>query len=83
MSVSMLPAEEVVTKRTWTTSNMRHCLRRRSALTVPPQRAQRADIWKHVRRIAKHDVPDKSAKFGYLPMMAVATLGALNAESFC
>ena len=25
----------------------------------------------------------KSAKFGYLPMMAVATLGALNAESFC
>ena len=26
---------------------------------------------------------DKSAKFGYLPMMAVATLGALNAESFC
>jgi len=23
------------------------------------------------------------AKFGYLPMMAVATLGALNAESFC
>ena len=26
---------------------------------------------------------DLSAKFGYLPMMAVATLGALNAESFC
>ena len=25
----------------------------------------------------------KSVKFGYLPMMAVATLGALNAESFC
>ena len=25
----------------------------------------------------------KSAKFGYLLMMAVATLGALNAESFC
>ena len=25
----------------------------------------------------------KSGKFGYLPMMAVATLGALNAESFC
>jgi hypothetical protein len=25
----------------------------------------------------------KSAKFGYLPMMAVATLGTLNAESFC
>jgi hypothetical protein len=25
----------------------------------------------------------KSAKFGYLPMMTVATLGALNAESFC
>jgi hypothetical protein len=25
----------------------------------------------------------KSAKFGYLSMMAVATLGALNAESFC
>ena len=24
-----------------------------------------------------------SAKFGYLPMMAVAALGALNAESFC
>ncbi len=24
-----------------------------------------------------------SAKFGYLPMMAVATLGTLNAESFC
>ena len=24
-----------------------------------------------------------SAKFGYLPMMTVATLGALNAESFC
>ncbi len=24
-----------------------------------------------------------SAKFGYLPMMAVASLGALNAESFC
>ena len=26
---------------------------------------------------------DLSAKFGYLPMMSVATLGALNAESFC
>ncbi len=26
---------------------------------------------------------DKSTKFGYLSMMAVATLGALNAESFC
>ena len=26
---------------------------------------------------------DKSAKFGYLPMMTVTTLGALNAESFC
>jgi hypothetical protein len=25
----------------------------------------------------------KSAKFGYLPMMGVVTLGALNAESFC
>ena len=25
----------------------------------------------------------KSAKFGYLPMMVVATLGALNTESFC
>jgi hypothetical protein len=25
----------------------------------------------------------KSAKFGYLSMMTVATLGALNAESFC
>jgi len=25
----------------------------------------------------------KSGKFGYLPMMAVAILGALNAESFC
>ena len=25
----------------------------------------------------------KSAKFGYLTMMSVATLGALNAESFC
>ena len=25
----------------------------------------------------------KSAKFGYLPMMVVTTLGALNAESFC
>jgi hypothetical protein len=25
----------------------------------------------------------KSAKFGYLPMMAVATLGDLNTESFC
>ena len=25
----------------------------------------------------------KAAKFGYLPMMSVATLGALNAESFC
>jgi hypothetical protein len=25
----------------------------------------------------------KSTKFGYLPMMSVATLGALNAESFC
>ncbi len=25
----------------------------------------------------------KSAKFGYLPMMVVATLGALNVESFC
>jgi hypothetical protein len=24
-----------------------------------------------------------SAKFGYLPMMTVATLGALNTESFC
>jgi len=25
----------------------------------------------------------QSAKFGYWPMMAVATLGALNADSFC
>ena len=25
----------------------------------------------------------KPAKFGYLPMMAVATLGDLNTESFC
>ena len=25
----------------------------------PTQRAQRADIWKHVRRIANHDVPDR------------------------
>ncbi len=25
----------------------------------------------------------KSAKFGYLPMMSVDTLGALNSESFC
>ena len=25
----------------------------------------------------------KSAKFGYLPMMSVDTLGVLNAESFC
>ena len=25
----------------------------------------------------------KSTKFGYLPMMIVGTLGALNAESFC
>ena len=29
------------------------------------------------------DVKGLSAKFGYLPMMSVATLGALNAESFC
>jgi hypothetical protein len=26
---------------------------------------------------------DKSAKFGYLSMMSVTTLGALNTESFC
>ncbi len=26
---------------------------------------------------------DKSAKFGYLPMMTVTTLGVFNAESFC
>ena len=25
----------------------------------------------------------KAAKFGYLPMMAVDTLGSLNTESFC
>ena len=25
----------------------------------------------------------KPTKFGYLPMMTVATLGSLNAESFC
>jgi hypothetical protein len=30
-------------------------------------------------RIQQH----KAAKFGYLPMMSVTTLGALNAESFC
>jgi hypothetical protein len=49
----------------------------------PTQRAQRVDIWNHVSRIAKYDVSDKSAKFGYLSMMSVTTLGALNAESFC
>ena len=27
--------------------------------------------------------PGKSVKFGYLPMMGVPTLGALNAESIC
>jgi hypothetical protein len=27
--------------------------------------------------------PCNSAKLGYLPMMTVTTLGALNAESFC
>ena len=26
---------------------------------------------------------DHSVKFGYLPMMTVAPLGSLNAESFC
>ena len=26
---------------------------------TPTQRAQRADIWKNVRRIANHDVPDR------------------------
>jgi hypothetical protein len=54
----------------------------------PTVRPQTEDIWKHVSRIAKHDVPDRAmktecTKFGYLPMMTVATLGALNAESFC
>ncbi len=28
----------------------------------PTQRPQRADIWKNVRRIAKHDVPDRGMK---------------------
>jgi hypothetical protein len=53
---------------------------------TPTQRAQRVDIWKNVRRIANQALriqQDKPAKFGYLPMMVVATLGALNAESFC
>jgi hypothetical protein len=28
----------------------------------PTMRPQTADIWKHVRRIAKHDVPDRAMK---------------------
>ena len=36
-------------------------------------------LWSEVLRIHQ----DKSRKFGYLPMMKVVTLGALNAESFC
>jgi hypothetical protein len=34
-----------------------------------------------VRSVALQIQEDKSAKFGYLPMMA--TLGTLNVESFC
>jgi hypothetical protein len=39
-----------------------------------------ADVLKSDKQRVKGGQP---AKFGYLPMMAVATLGALNAESFC
>ncbi len=39
-----------------------------------------ADMLKSDKQRVKGRQP---AKFGYLPMMAVATLGALNAESFC
>ena len=36
-------------------------------------------LWSESLRIQQ----GKSAKFGYLSMMVVATLGAVNAESFC
>ena len=36
-------------------------------------------LWRDSLRIQQR----KSTKFGYLPMMTVATLEALNAESFC
>jgi hypothetical protein len=36
-------------------------------------------MWSDSLRMQK----DHTAKFGYLPMMTVATLGVLNAESFC
>jgi len=36
-------------------------------------------LWSDSLRMQK----GKSAKFGYFPMMTVATLGVLNAESFC
>jgi hypothetical protein len=36
-------------------------------------------LWSEDLRIQE----GKSAKFGYLPMMTVTTLGALNTESFC
>ena len=39
-----------------------------------------ADVLKSDKQRVKGGQP---AKFRYLPMMAVATLGALNAESFC
>ena len=29
---------------------------------TPTSRPQKADIWSHVRRIAKHDVPDRAMK---------------------
>ena len=29
---------------------------------TPTSRPQKADIWNHVRRIAKHDVPDRAMK---------------------
>ncbi len=38
-----------------------------------------ADMLKSDKRVKG----GQAAKFGYLPMMSVATLGALNAESFC
>jgi hypothetical protein len=40
-------------------------------------------LWDMLRIESLRIHQDKSAKFGYLPMMTVTTLDALNPESFC
>ena len=39
-------------------------------------------VYSDILRSESLRIQQKSAKFGYLPMMEVATLGALNVESF-